>query len=89
MDKFQMQIDRWDGAVLNTNQTCTTLGSKYLHLLGMHVLTGGDTTSYAFNKGRVSALSVLEAGYFPGLFLVIGEEDAMQSDILEVGLLFF
>ena len=28
VDKCQMQMERWDGAVLNINQTCTTLGSK-------------------------------------------------------------
>ena len=52
---------------------------------GMHALTGCDTTSFPFNKGKVSALSVLEAGDFPGLFNVLGEEDAMRWDLLEVG----
>ena len=77
-----------DGAVLNINQTCTKLGSKCLQL-GMHALTGCDTTSFTFNKGKVSALSVLEAGYLPGLFHVLGEEDAMQWGLLDVGLSFF
>ena len=35
VDKCQMQMERWDGAVLNINQTCTKLGSKCLQLLGM------------------------------------------------------
>ena len=52
-------------------------------------LTGCDTTSFPFNKGKVSALSVIEAGYFPGLLHVLGEEDAMRWDLLEVGLSFF
>ena len=89
VDKCQMQMERWDGAVLNINQTCTTLGSKCLQLLEMLPLTGCDTTSFPFNKDKVSALRVLEAGYFPGLFHVLREEDAMQWDILEVGLSFF
>ena len=88
VDKCQMQRECWDGAVLNVNQTGTTLGSKCLQLLGMHALTGCDTTSFPFNKGKVSALRVLEAGYFPGLFHVLREEDAMQWDLLEVGLSF-
>ena len=40
VDKCQMQMDRCDGAVLNINQTCTTLGSKCLQLLEMLPLTG-------------------------------------------------
>ena len=83
------QVPAADGAVLKINQTCTKLGSKCLQLLGMHALTGCDTTSFPFNKGKVSALSVLEAGYLPGLFHVFGEEDAMQWGLLEVGLSFF
>ena len=51
VDKCQMQMERWDGAVLNINQTCTKLGSKCLQLLGMHALTGCDTTSFPFIKG--------------------------------------
>ena len=74
MDKCQMQMERWDGTVLDINQTCTKLGYKCIQLLGMHALTGCDTTSFPFNKGKVSALSVLEAGDFPGLFNVLGRK---------------
>ena len=88
VDKCQMQMDRCDGAILNINQTCTTLGSKCLQLLVMHALTGRDT-SFPFNKGKESTLSVLEDGYFPGLSHVLREEDAMQWDLLEAGLSFF
>ena len=89
MDKCQMQMERCDGAVLNINQTCTKLGSKCLQLHGMHALTGCVTTSFPFNKGKLSALSVLEAGDFYGLFYVLGEEDTMQWEHLDVGLSFF
>ena len=65
------------------------ISSKCLQLLGMHALTGGETTSFPFNKGKVSALSVLEAGYLPGVFHVLGEGDAMQWGLLEIGLSFF
>ena len=86
VDKCQMRMERWDGAVLNINQTCTKLGVKCIQLLGMHALTGCDTSSFPFNKSKVSSLRVLEAGYFPGLFHVLREEDAMQWDLLEVAL---
>ena len=55
VDKCQMQMVRSDGTVLNIYQTCTKLDSKCLQLLGMHVITGCDTTSFPFNKGNVSA----------------------------------
>ena len=87
-DKCQMQMEPRDGAVLDIKQTCTKRGSKCLQLLGMHALTGCDTTSFPVNKGKISVLSVLEAGYLPGLFHVLGEEDAMRWDLLEVGLSF-
>ena len=65
VDTCQMQIERWDGTLPDINQTCIKLGSKCLQLMGMHALTGYDTTSFPFNKGKVSALSVIEAGDFP------------------------
>ena len=83
VDKCQMQMERWDGAVLNINQTCTKLGSKCLQLLGMRHYNA------PFNKGKVSALSVLETEDFPGLFHVLGKENAMQWGLLGVGLPFF
>ena len=55
----------------------------------MHALTGFDTTSLPFDKSKVSAPCVIEAGDFRGLFHVIGEEGAMQSDLLEAGLSLF
>ena len=88
VDTCQMQIERWDETVHDINQTCIKLGSKCIQLLGMHALTGCDTTSFPFNKGKVSALSVIEAEDFPGLFHVLGEDDAMRWDLLEVGLSF-
>ena len=89
MWRYHMQMERWDGAEVNINQTCTKLGSKCLQLLEMFALTGCDTTSFPFNKGKESALSVIEAGDFPGLFHVLGEEDAMQWGLLEVELSLF
>ena len=43
----KVQIERWDGSVLDINATCADLGQKCLQLLGMHALSGCDTTSYA------------------------------------------
>ena len=41
-----MQMERWNGAVVDTNATCTELDPKCLQLMGMHVLNRCDTVSY-------------------------------------------
>ena len=55
----------------------------------VHALSGCDTVSYPFNKGKISALNALQAGDFPGLFEVLGEEDATDVDLMETGQRFF
>ena len=50
VDKCHMQMERWNGAVFNINQTCTKLGSKRIQLLGMHALTGSPVSS--MSSGR-------------------------------------
>ena len=54
--KFQatVQMQQWDGAVWDINATCAELGPKCLQIMGMHYLTGSDTTSYLYGKGKVS-----------------------------------
>jgi len=41
-----VQMERWNGVVVDINATCTELGPKCLQLIGMHVLNGCDTVSY-------------------------------------------
>ena len=65
------------------------LGSKCLQLLGMHALSGCDTVSYPFNKGKVSALNALMVGDFPELFQVLGEANATRGELLQTGQRFF
>ena len=61
------------------------LGDRSLQLLGMHAVTGCDTVSYPFNKGKLTALSKLREGNFPELYSVVGEETATLEDLLENG----
>ena len=82
-----VQMERWNGEVVDINATCTELGPKCLQLMGIHVLSGCDTVSYHFNK--ISALNILQAGDFPGLYQVLGEEDTTHSDLMETGQRFF
>ena len=54
-------------------------------VIDMHALTGCDTTSYLFGKGKVSDLNTLLSGEFPGLANVLGEVGITQAELLEAG----
>ena len=57
-----VQVERWNGVVIDINTTCLLLGSKCLQLPGMHAISGCDTVLYPFNKGKIGALNILKAG---------------------------
>ena len=57
-----VQMERWNGVVIDINATCLLLGYKCLQLPGMHAISGCDTVSYPFNKSKISALNILKAG---------------------------
>ena len=68
-DKLVVQMKKWNGVVLDINATCASLGEALCsQLLGAHALSGCDTVSFPFGKGKISALKILSAGNFPGLF---------------------
>ena len=89
-DRLAVQMEKWDGVVLDVNATCAKLWSTVRsQLLGAHAITGCDTVSYPFGMGKASVLKTLKEGDFPGLFDVLGEEDAPQEDLMAVGEQFF
>ena len=55
----KVQMEQWDGTVLNINATCADLGPKCLQLLGVHALSRCDMTSYPYGKGKISTLNTL------------------------------
>ena len=57
-----VQMERWKGVVIEINAICLILGSKCLQLPGMHAISGCDTVSCPFNKGKISALNIPKAG---------------------------
>ena len=75
----KVQMQRWDGTMLDINATCADIGPKCLQLLGMHSLSGWDTTSYLFGKGKISALQTMLAGDLQGLADVLGEPGTPSS----------
>ena len=85
----KVQMERWDGTVLDINATCVELGTKSLQLLGIHALSGCDTTSYPYGKGKISALNTLLGGNFDGLADVLGETGTTHTDLMEAAKPFF
>ena len=55
----------------------------------MHFITGSDTTSYPYGKGKVSALKTLRAGNFHGLHSAIKELKASHEQLMGAGQTFF
>ena len=53
-----IQMERWNGDVLDVNETVQKLEPrKCSQLLGIHAMSGCDTVSHPFRKGRISALA--------------------------------
>jgi hypothetical protein len=81
-------MERWDGTVLDINATCIKLGSKCLQLLAMHALSGCDTASYPYGKGKITAINTLLNGDFQGL-AVLGEVGVSETELIEAAMPFF
>ena len=57
----KIQMEKWNGDVLDINETVQRLGPKKCsQLLCIHALSGCDTVSYPFGRGKKSALKLLE-----------------------------
>jgi hypothetical protein len=84
-----VQMEKWDGCVLDISATVTQNGDKCRNILGMHALSGCDTVSYPNGKGKTTALKVLNQTNITGLDSVLGEEGATHSDLMATGTAFF
>ena len=84
-----IQMEKWDGTVLNINDTVSRLGSTCSGFLRMHALSGCDTVSYFNGKGKVSALKVLNQNNITGLDSVLGETDASEADLMATATAFY
>lgn len=79
----KVQMERWNGIVQDINATCTELGPKCLQLLSVHALSGCDTTSYLYGKGKTRALNTLLSGNLPGLANVIDEVGISPASLMQ------
>ena len=61
--RCKIQMESWDGSVLDINVTCANLGQKCLQLPGMHALSCCDTTSYPHGKGNFTVLKCHSTEY--------------------------
>lgn len=84
-----VQMEKWNGTVIDINDTAASLGDKSLQLLRMHAITGCDTVSYPYNKGKIIALSTLCEGSFEELSTSVGEKTTMHEELLMTGQMFF
>ena len=85
----KVQMERWDGRILDINKTCVNLGANCSQLLGIYAVSGCDIVSYPFRKEKIHALNVIMAGNFPGLSEVLGEEHTTDDDFLKLGHQYF
>lgn len=84
----RLQMEKWNGTVLDINSTVHKLGDQCRSILAVHALSGCDTTSYPVGKGKVSALKAMSV--VPGdLLHFIGEEGATDLQIQEAVRAFF
>ena len=72
-------MKRFDG-----KSTVMALGDKCVQLLPMHAITGCDTVSYTFGKGKVSSLKVIMDSDHLEIEL-FGESNATISDVMCTG----
>ena len=85
----KIQMEKWNGDILDINETVRRLGPrKCSQLLGIHALSGCDTVSYPFGKGKLSALKLLEID-IPGLDQVLGQPGATHTQLQETASTFF
>ena len=75
------QMEKWDRMVLVIHATVVKLGDKCAQLPGMHALSGCDTVSYPYGKGKTFALKVLMNNDIDGLQDVLGEPDISQGQL--------
>ena len=64
---------------MDINGTCAVLGSKSLQVMDIRVLSGCDTVSCPLSKAKIGALNSLQAGDFPDLFQMLGDNERKRE----------
>ena len=83
----KIQMEKWNGDVLDMNETVQRLGPrKCSQLFGIHALSGCDTVSYPFGKGKKTELNLLDMS---GLDQVLDQPGATHAQLQETAYTFF
>ena len=85
---IQISMKKFDGCVIDINKTAEKWERMCPNLLAIHALTGCDSTSYPYNKGKLQAIKILDKYSDIGLGL-IGEISSSKQDVIDVGKTFF
>ena len=86
--KITVQMQKWNGIVFNINETVALLGPKCQNILSVHALSGCDTVSYPYGKGKLSAFNVLKMEDLLNMEK-IGNENSTQQELLAASTQFF
>ena len=81
----KVQMECWDGSVLDINAICADLGQKWLQLLCNHVLSGCDTTSYPYGNGNVTALNTMVFRIYQCV-AIIGDIDTTHTELMKTAM---
>ena len=74
-------MEKWTGDVLDVSKTIEQLGPrKCSQLIGLHALSGCDTVSYPFGKGKTLAHKLLEID-ITGIDKVLGQPGAIHAQL--------
>ncbi|CAM1319304.1 Uncharacterised protein g7168 [Pycnogonum litorale] len=79
-----VSMRKYDGKVIDITATASKLGDKCFDLLAVHALSGCDTVSYPFGKGKVSALNLMLK--LDLNLHVFTEPDAEEVDWMKAGI---
>lgn len=82
----QVTMRKYSGEIIDINATTLELKSKCYDLLALHALSGCDTVSYPFGKGKISAVNMLLKSDLD--LNVFADPDANESDWMQAGLQF-
>ena len=80
-------LRKFDGQIIDNNVSSEMLGDPCANLLAMHALTGCDSASCPFGKGKVNAIKILKTNC-PSLGH-IGSPTSSKGRIFEAGRHFF
>ena len=82
-----IRMTKFDGTRIDINKPMQKLGRACEHILAAPALTGCDTVSYPFNKGKVKGLSIIQKQ--TNLHLnIFGDPRADVNDVVNAGMEF-